>query len=161
MCMNHFAVHLKHSKSTMCCAQSLSCVQLFATPWTMACQALLSRGFSRQEYWSGLPCPAPGDLPTQGSNPGLPYCRCILLPSEPPGKPKNMGAGSLFLLQGIFPTQVLNTGLLHCRWILHKLSCQGSPSQLYFSIKKSIVFIYASDEHLKTEIKKAILYIID
>ena len=112
---------------------------------------------------TGVGCHAllQGIFPTQGSNPGLPYCRWILLPSEPPGKPKNTGGGSLFLLQGIFPTQVLNTGLLHCRWILHKLSCQGSPSQPYFSIKKSIVFIYASDEHPKTEIKKAILYIID
>ena len=71
------------------------------------------------------------------------------------------GVGCHALLQGIFPTQASNPGLPLCRWILHKLSCQGSPSQLYFSIKKSIVFIYASDEHPKTEIKKAILYIID
>ena len=44
----------------------LSCfspVQLFATPWTVACQAPLCMGFSQQEYWSGLPCPSPGDLP--------------------------------------------------------------------------------------------------
>ena len=46
----------------------LSSVWLFATPWTVACQALLSVGFPRQEYWSGLPFPSPGDLPTQGSN---------------------------------------------------------------------------------------------
>ena len=38
-------------------------VQLFATPWTVTCQAPLSMGFSRQDYWSGLPCPPPGDLP--------------------------------------------------------------------------------------------------
>ena len=38
-------------------------VLLFATLWTVACQAPLSRGFSRQEYWSGSPCPSPGDLP--------------------------------------------------------------------------------------------------
>ena len=44
------------------------CVQFFATLWTVAYQAPLSRRFSRQEYWSGLPCPPPGDLPTQGSN---------------------------------------------------------------------------------------------
>ena len=43
-----------------------SCVQLFATPWTVACQAPLSMGFSRQEYWSGLLCPPPGDLPNPG-----------------------------------------------------------------------------------------------
>ena len=45
------------------CAQSFSCVRLFATPWTVACQPPLSTGFSRQEYWSGLPFPPPGDLP--------------------------------------------------------------------------------------------------
>ena len=45
----------------------LSQVQLFATPWTVAHQAPLSMGFSRQEYWTGLPCPLPGDL----SNPGI------------------------------------------------------------------------------------------
>ena len=43
------------------CAWSLSCVQLFATPWTVACQAPLSMGFSGQEYWSGLPLPSPGE----------------------------------------------------------------------------------------------------
>ena len=42
---------------------------LFATPWTVACQAPLSMGFPRQEYWSGLPCPPPGDLPEQGIKP--------------------------------------------------------------------------------------------
>ena len=60
------------------CAESLSCVQLFATPWAVAHQAPLSMEFSRQEYWSGLPCPPPGIFPTQGSNPGLPHCRQIL-----------------------------------------------------------------------------------
>ena len=40
-----------------------SCIQLFVTPWSVACQAPLSIGFSRQEYWSGLPCSPPGDLP--------------------------------------------------------------------------------------------------
>ena len=47
--------------------KSLSYVQLFATPWTVACQAPVSMGCSRQEYWSGLPCPPPGDL----TNPGI------------------------------------------------------------------------------------------
>ena len=45
--------------------KSLSHVRLFATPWTVACQAPLSMGFSRHEYWSALPCPPPGDLPDQ------------------------------------------------------------------------------------------------
>ena len=49
-------------------AQSHSCVQLFASPWTVAYQSPLSIGFPRQEYWSVLPFPTPGDLSTQGSN---------------------------------------------------------------------------------------------
>ena len=50
--------------------KSLSRVQLFATPWTVAYQAPLSMGFSRQQYWSGLPFPSPGDLPDPGIEPG-------------------------------------------------------------------------------------------
>ena len=47
----------------MLCAQSLSSVQFYVTPWTVADQTPLSRGCSRQEYWNGLPCPTPRDLP--------------------------------------------------------------------------------------------------
>ena len=68
-----------------------------------------------------------GIFPTQGSNPGLLHCRCILLPAEPQGKPKNTGVGSLTLLQWIFPTQESNQSLLHYRQILYELSCQGGP----------------------------------
>ena len=46
-----------------------SCVQLLATPWTLAHQAPLSMGFSRQDYWSRLPCPPPRDLPDSGTEP--------------------------------------------------------------------------------------------
>ena len=54
----------------MCCMLNhFSCVQLFVTLWTVACQAPLSMGFSRQEYRSGLPCPPPGDLPDPGIEP--------------------------------------------------------------------------------------------
>ena len=52
--------------------KSLSRVRLFATPWTVAYQPLPSMGFSRQEYWSGLPFPSPGDLPDPGIEPGSP-----------------------------------------------------------------------------------------
>ena len=62
----------------LCCAQSLSHVRLFATPWTVAQKPSQSMGFFRQEYWRGLPCPPPGIFPTQGSNPGFPHCRRIL-----------------------------------------------------------------------------------
>ena len=65
----------------------LSCVRLFATPWTVAYTAPLSMGFSRQEYWSGLPFPSPGDLPNPGIEPRSPTLQADALSSEPPGKP--------------------------------------------------------------------------
>ena len=61
-----------HDIQLCVCAQSLSRVQLFGTPWAAARQAPLSMGFSRQEYWSGLPCPPPGDLPNPGIEPRSP-----------------------------------------------------------------------------------------
>ena len=83
-------------------------------------------GFSRPEYWSGLPCPPPGNLPNPGIEPRSPTLQADSLPSEPSGKPKNTGVGSLSLLQGIFLTQESNQGLLHYRQILYQLSYQGS-----------------------------------
>ena len=79
---------------TMCvcvCAQLISCVQFFATPWTVAHQATLSTEFPRQEYWSGLPFPIQGIFPTtQGSNPHLLHLlhwQVDSLPLALPGKP--------------------------------------------------------------------------
>ena len=63
-----------------------SSVQLFATPWTVACQASLSMEFSRQEYWSGLPCPPPGHLPNSGTEAWSPILQADSFQSEPPGK---------------------------------------------------------------------------
>ena len=67
--------------------KSLSHVRLFATPWTVPYQAPLSMGLSRQEYWSGLPFPSPGDLPDPGIEPGSPALQADALTSEPPGRP--------------------------------------------------------------------------
>ena len=65
---------------------SLRRVQLFVTPWMVAHQAPLSMRFSRQEYWSGLPFPSPGDLSDPGMEPRSPASWVDSLPSEPPGK---------------------------------------------------------------------------
>ena len=62
-------------------------VQLFATPWTVAHQAPLSMGFSRQEHWSGLPFPAPGDLPDPGTEPMSSALTGGFVTTESPGKP--------------------------------------------------------------------------
>ena len=60
--------------------KSLGHVRLFVTPWTVARQASLSVGFSRQGYWSGLPFPSPGDLPDPGVEPGSPALQAEALP---------------------------------------------------------------------------------
>ena len=137
---------------------SLSHVWLFATPRTVAHQASLSMRFLlRQEYWSGLPFPSPGDLPNPGLEPTSPALAGGFFTTELLGRPEmtmkwseshsvmsnslqlhglyspwnspsqNTGVGSLSLLQGIFPTQGLNPGLPYCRWILYQLSHKGSP----------------------------------
>ena len=67
--------------------KSLSRVRLFVTPWTIAHQAPPSKGFSRQEYWSGLPFHSPRDLPDPGIKPRSPTLQADALTSEPPGKP--------------------------------------------------------------------------
>ena len=67
--------------------KSLSCVQLFGTPRTAACQAPPSMEFSRQGYWSGLPSPSPGDLPNPGIEPRSPALQADSSLSEPPRKP--------------------------------------------------------------------------
>ena len=68
-------------------AKLLSCGRLFGTPWTVACQAPLSMGFSRHEYWSGLPFPSPGHLPNPGIKPKSPALHAVSLPLRHQGSP--------------------------------------------------------------------------
>ena len=75
---------LDHSKVQV---SHFSHVELCAVPRTVAYQVSLSMGFSRQEYWSGLPSSAAGDLPDPGIKYGFPELQADSLPSEPPGKP--------------------------------------------------------------------------
>ena len=76
-----------------CDVKSLSHVLLFATPWTVAHQAPLSMGFSRQEYWTGLPYPSPGSLPNPGTELRSSAWYADALTFEPPGKPHQFGPG--------------------------------------------------------------------
>ena len=84
--------------------KSLSRVWLCATPWTTAYQGPPSMGFSRQEYWSGVP------LPSLGIEPRSPILQADSLPAEPQWKSRSTGVGSLSLLQRIFQIQELNQG---------------------------------------------------
>ena len=79
--MHIFSLLIKWKKVKL-----LSHVQLFATPWTVAHQAPPSMGFSRQEYWSGLPFPSPGNFPNPGIEPRSPALQADTLLSEPSGK---------------------------------------------------------------------------
>ena len=88
-----------------------SCLTL-VTPWTVARQAPLSMGFPRQEYWSGLPLPSPGDLPGPGIKPRCPTLQADSLPTELWGKPLyrkfyKMG-GAFCLSQKVFPQTIFS-----------------------------------------------------
>ena len=91
--------------------KSISRVRPFVTPWTVAHQAPQSMEFSRQEYWSGLPFPFPGDLPNPGIEPRSPALQADALPLEPPGKPQidweTVETVSDFIFGGLQN---------HCRW---------------------------------------------
>ena len=119
------------------CSCSVRHVRLFATPWSVACQAPLSMGHSRPEYWSGWPRPPPGALP----NPGI-KLTCLTSPAlagrflptsstwEAPkwnSLGKNAGEGYHFLLQWIFLTQGLNPCLLLSRQILYHGASGDTP----------------------------------
>ena len=77
-------------------------VRLFVALCTVALQAPLSRGFSRQEYWSGLPCPSPGDLLNPGIKPGSSALQADSLPSEPPGQPPDLYIEALIACVVVF-----------------------------------------------------------
>ena len=87
-CFTNWAIreaYLKYKKMKVK-VKLLSHVWLFATPWTVAHQASPSLGFSRQDYWSGLPFPSPGELPDPAIEPRSPALQADALTSEPPGK---------------------------------------------------------------------------
>ena len=129
------------------------------TPRTVACQAPLSMEIlqARILEWvampssGGLPNPEiqprspPGALPNPGIQSSSPTMQVDYLPSEPPGKPKNTGVGSLSLLQGIFPIQESNHDLLHCRFfttiqLLKSKIWHHLTFNILFNIKKHLTF---------------------
>ena len=88
--------------------KSLSRVQLFATPWTVAHQAPPPMGFSRQEYWNGLPFPSPGDLPDPGIEPRSPALQADTLTSEKKiRKTYHMGGISILLQGAMYQAQLV------------------------------------------------------
>ena len=98
--------HVGHNESKV---KLLSRVRLFVTLWTVAYKAPLSMGFSRQEFWSGLPFPSPGDLPNPGIEPRFPALQADALPSEPLGKPEDIMRGCQFTAQEFYHTGTRNS----------------------------------------------------
>ena len=116
------------------CLVSQSC-QTLCDPMDCSLPVSSVREILWQECWSQLPFPSPGKkIPNSGIEPRSPALQLDSLLSDPPGKPKNTGMGSLSFLQGNFPTQKLNRGLLHCRRILYRLTYPGSPYVAQHSI---------------------------
>ena len=118
------------------CLVTQLCLNLW-DPMDCSLPASSVHGDSPGKNWSGLPYPPLGDLLNPGIESRSPMLQGDSLPSEPLGKPKKFGIGSLSILWGILPTQDLhgifltqewNQGLLHFRKILYQLSYQGSPS---------------------------------
>ena len=96
----------------------LSRVRLFATPWAVAYQATPSMGFSRQEYWSWLPFPSPGDLPNPGIEPRSPALEADALTSEPPGKPNlKVRSSKAEPEKGILAQMILMRETLHAKHV--------------------------------------------
>ena len=141
----------------MCCAQLLSCVRLFATPWTVAHQAPLSMGILQARILEWFAISSSRGSLQPGDRTAL---HVDSLPFESPGKPMNTGVGSLSLLQGIFPTQESNWGLLHFRWILYQLSYQGSLTYFILILKCIILEMFLRNRIIESQEFLCISYLV-
>ena len=106
--------------------------RLFATPWTVAYQAPPSMRFSRQEYWSGLPLPSPGDLPDPGIKPRYPALQADALSSEPPRKP-NQRSNCQHPLNHRKSKRAPEKHLLLLYWLCQSLWLCGSQQTVEYS----------------------------
>ena len=123
------------ANSTFNTVQSLSRVRLFATPWTVAHQTPPSMESPRQEYWSGLPLPFPGDLPNLGIEHGSPTLWADALLSEPPGSP-NLQQTSHQFRNYTFPA-VLLLGIYLEETLIRKVTCPLMFIAALFTIAKT------------------------
>ena len=109
------------------CHACLSAQSIFATPWTVAHKTPLSMGFSRQEYWSGLPFPSPGDLPHPGTEPAFPALAYRFFTTASPGNCKcHKDRIFFFLMASAIKTRLFSPCLFT---IVFTASCFGSGTQ--------------------------------
>ena len=105
-----------------------------------------AQGILQARILEWVAVPFSRDPPNPEIEPRSPTLQVDSLPTEPPGKPKNTGVGSLSLLQQILPTQGLNRGLLHCKRILYQVSYQGNPN-----VSSMSVHLRQQDAHSSTQ----------
>ena len=132
--------------------ESLSCVRLFANPWTVAHQAPPSMEFTRQEYWSGLPSHSPGDLPDPGIEPRSLALQADVLPFEPPGTPSKSGPLiHLTLLSQLHPEDTtLAVAPEYCRLLLPMFSSKSfivSGLTFRLLIHFEFIFVYGARKY--------------
>ena len=140
---------------------------LCVTPWTIAHQAPLSMVFSRQEYWGGLPCPPPGDLPDPGIKPAsLLHWQVGSLPLAPPGKTHTMSLVLIYLLTGSsnllvtfvqLPHLLIITNLISFfLWVCLFLKCSWPATQCQFLVHTIVIryfYTFPNDHHQKCNLK--------
>ena len=143
-CYNIFKVYstLIQLDNTWETVKSLSRVRLFVTPRTVAYHAPPSMGYSRQEYWSGLPFPSPGDLPDPGIEPRSPAFQADTLPSEPPQKPVHS-----MVLGNCIIKCIHHYSIIHSSFTVLKISCSAyspplpwTPGNHYLCFSVSLPF---------------------
>ena len=110
----------------MCCTELLQSCPALCDPIDCSLPGSSVHGILQAKILEWVAVPSSRGSSNPGIEPRSPALQADCLVSEPPGKPKNTGVGSLSLLQGIFLTQESNCGLLHCRQILYQLSYQGN-----------------------------------
>ena len=140
----------------MCCACCSVMSDSLLTPWTVSHQAALSMGILQARILECVAMPSSRGSSQPRDQTQVSYIPGGFFTSEPPGKPKNTGVGSLSLLQENFLTQELNQGLLHCRQILYQLGYQGSPCfhlylvfTLFWLITETIFYLLNTWQSMK------------
>ena len=122
----------------------LSSVWLFAKPWTGPHQAPLSMEFSREEYWSELSFPSPGNLPDPGIEPGSPAFQADSLPSETPGSPNwvelNWMCPQIHFVETLIPNVIVPVCSVFEKWLGHK----GRPFMMAFQSSDTEDFLSPS-----------------
>ena len=146
---------------TICVLSHLGGIQLFATLWSAACQAPLSAGLSRQEYWSGLPFPPPGDLPDPGIKPGSPALQADSLPLSHWGiLPKGPAQFQYRILA--LPSPALSWGW--SSWWVYLLSCHTVYLQVeytlifHFVMAKMFIRLILSNQWIREGIPKGLMH---